>query len=119
MSRQVSDAARRCACCGQPATESLAVRYRYPRAEPAPEAMDPYHVHGGAGFGSCGSPACEAAMLLACRAQVTASVRKFSDRELADSELDTVIIRPEQATYVGQPGGTVRHSWPTPPGEAI
>jgi hypothetical protein len=112
-------ALRNCGSCGQPAPVSLTVRHRYPRAVPEPKAMDPYYVHGGSGFGSCGSPACDAAMMLAHRAQVLASVRELSGRELAAGELDVVISRPEHVTYSEQADGTVQESWPAPPPEAV
>jgi hypothetical protein len=105
--------------CGQPATERLTVRHRHPRAEFTPEAVDPHYVHGGGGIRSCGSPACEAEALLAFRAEVINYVREFSGRELDDSELETTIFRPELITYAEQPDGTMRESWPSPPGEAV
>jgi hypothetical protein len=105
--------------CGEPATERLTVRYRYPRAEPVPEAMDPYYVHGGGGLGTCGSPACEAAAMLAHRAALISIVRKHGGRELAGDEIDITAVRPQDITRTEQADGTVRESWPSPPHEAI
>ena len=46
--------------CGRMAVKTLSVRYRYLRAEPLPDAMDPHYVLGGGYRVSlCGNPFCE------------------------------------------------------------
>jgi hypothetical protein len=78
---------RCCPPCGEAATARLIIRYRYRRPEPVPEAMDPDYVHGSAPLNSCGSPACEATMMLATRTETVRRVRDLCGYELAEGDL--------------------------------
>jgi len=57
--------------CGHEAIFKQYVRYKYPRSEWLPDAMDPYYVHGGGrSIETCGNRFCERAALVACREQI-------------------------------------------------
>ena len=57
--------------CGRMAVKTLSVRYRYLRAEPLPDAMDPHYVLGGGYRVSlCGNPFCERRAFVTCREEI-------------------------------------------------
>lgn len=46
--------------CGEPVTSAIYLRYRLPREQFLPEAMDPWYVNGSSPASTCGAPGCEA-----------------------------------------------------------
>jgi hypothetical protein len=86
----------RCAC-GRPAIQRLYVRYRYPRVRWAPDAMDPFYVHGGGcRIETCGNPQCEPDAFLACRERI--ATRGMTVGQAAELEL-IAMLRPGDGVF--------------------
>jgi hypothetical protein len=83
--------------CGQPATRTLYISHRYPRAEYLPEAVDPLYVHcGGYRLLVCEDPGCEPVAFLACREQIIEDLvmrHGMMGRELTGEQLAGVELR--------------------------
>lgn len=79
-----------CPGCGEPASDRLSVRYRYPRASAEPGAWDPCHVVGAAPLRTCGSVSCQAEGLLAVIERVIADAAVLSGHLLAPEDVRIV-----------------------------